>query len=392
MSIINSAQVVSSAYSSEFLMYSYKVDMCTREDNHDWARCPFAHEKEKAKRRDPRRFKYASLPCPDTMQGRHCPRGDACPYTHSVQEYWLHPDRFKTQICKNGAHCTRPLCFFAHRADELRFPDTDPIEATVPLSMADAPTSDCDAVPILPGLAAYPVPAAAAGGRAEAAAPHLTPALLAALSAADVAPAPCAMQQGPASAAGPLIAPPSLQAVMPNTPAPLGASDAGLLVGLGFGMHAPLNLAAAAAVQQQQQQQHLRAYLEQQQRAVQQQRATLEQQHLALELWRQQLQQRETVAGYGAARGMEEPTSPLSVAPRIASNTSTTSHFTSSMVFGDVDLPLAPAPSNGSFHMFPAATAAAGRSVNGLFGGGTWRMQQQAPFDMGPAAQVPPFF
>jgi hypothetical protein len=44
--------------------------MCTREDNHDWARCPFAHDKEKARRRDPRRFNYASLPCPDTIQVR----------------------------------------------------------------------------------------------------------------------------------------------------------------------------------------------------------------------------------------------------------------------------------------------------------------------------------
>jgi len=84
-----------------------QIEMCTREDNHDWARCPFAHEKEKARRRDPR--------LPDTMQGGSCARGDACAYTHSVQEYWLHPDRFRTQMCKNGAHCTRPLCFFAHR-------------------------------------------------------------------------------------------------------------------------------------------------------------------------------------------------------------------------------------------------------------------------------------
>jgi hypothetical protein len=28
-------------------------------------------------------------------------------------------------MCKNGARCTRPLCFFAHASSELRFPDCD---------------------------------------------------------------------------------------------------------------------------------------------------------------------------------------------------------------------------------------------------------------------------
>ncbi|GBF93652.1 hypothetical protein Rsub_06755 [Raphidocelis subcapitata] len=116
-------RMVHRLYSDDFLMWTYKVEVCARGDNHDWARCPYAHDKEKARRRDPRRYNYASLPCPDAMQGRACPRGDACPYTHCVQEYWLHPDRFKTQMCKNGARCNRPLCFFAHAAGELRFPD-----------------------------------------------------------------------------------------------------------------------------------------------------------------------------------------------------------------------------------------------------------------------------
>jgi hypothetical protein len=47
-----------------------QVEMCTRDDNHDWARCPYAHAKEKARRRDPARFQYASMPCPHTMQVR----------------------------------------------------------------------------------------------------------------------------------------------------------------------------------------------------------------------------------------------------------------------------------------------------------------------------------
>lgn len=58
------------AFSDDFYIWRFKVDLCQRADNHDWSRCPFAHAKEKARRRDPRAFKYASLPCPDTMQAR----------------------------------------------------------------------------------------------------------------------------------------------------------------------------------------------------------------------------------------------------------------------------------------------------------------------------------
>lgn len=58
-----------------------------------------------------------------TLQGQTCPRGAACPYAHSVYEYWLHPTRYRTQICKNGANCRRTLCFFAHSTAELRFPE-----------------------------------------------------------------------------------------------------------------------------------------------------------------------------------------------------------------------------------------------------------------------------
>jgi hypothetical protein len=47
-----------------------QVDPCPRSDNHDWARCPYAHPKDKARRRDPRRVKYASLPCPSMLQVR----------------------------------------------------------------------------------------------------------------------------------------------------------------------------------------------------------------------------------------------------------------------------------------------------------------------------------
>ncbi len=56
----------------------------------------------------------------DAVQARKCPRGDACPYAHNVFEYWLHPTRYRTQLCKDGASCARRICFFAHTQAELR--------------------------------------------------------------------------------------------------------------------------------------------------------------------------------------------------------------------------------------------------------------------------------
>lgn len=47
-------------------------------------------------------------------------RGELCPYAHGVFECWLHPSRYRTQLCKDGTACSRPLCFFAHSLPELR--------------------------------------------------------------------------------------------------------------------------------------------------------------------------------------------------------------------------------------------------------------------------------
>lgn len=49
-------------------------------------------------------------------------RGDACPYSHGVYECWLHPAKYRTQLCKEGPACRRPVCFFAHSVGDLRQP------------------------------------------------------------------------------------------------------------------------------------------------------------------------------------------------------------------------------------------------------------------------------
>ncbi|XP_078439720.1 zinc finger CCCH domain-containing protein 20-like [Wolffia australiana] len=103
----------------EFRMYEFKVRRCVRGRSHDWTECPYAHPGEKARRRDPRKFNYSGVACPDFRKGA-CKRGDACEYAHGVFECWLHPSRYRTQACKDGVNCRRRVCFFAHTPDQLR--------------------------------------------------------------------------------------------------------------------------------------------------------------------------------------------------------------------------------------------------------------------------------
>ncbi|WIA40824.1 hypothetical protein OEZ86_004501 [Tetradesmus obliquus] len=104
-----------------FRMYCFKVLRCSKRYAHDWRACPFAHPTENARRRDPRETRYSSLVCPDYRQGC-CVRGDTCQYAHGVFESWLHPSRYRTQLCKDQEKCDRPVCFFAHTISELRTP------------------------------------------------------------------------------------------------------------------------------------------------------------------------------------------------------------------------------------------------------------------------------
>eukprot|EP00898_Chlorokybus_atmophyticus_P002417 jgi/Chlat1/3176/Chrsp22S00249 len=105
--------------SDEFRMYDFKVRRCTRPRSHDWTECPFAHPGEKARRRDPRKYNYSGVACPDFRKGA-CRRGDACEFAHGVFECWMHPSRYRTQPCKDGRGCRRRVCFFAHCTEQLR--------------------------------------------------------------------------------------------------------------------------------------------------------------------------------------------------------------------------------------------------------------------------------
>ncbi|KAK7283886.1 hypothetical protein RIF29_13634 [Crotalaria pallida] len=103
----------------EFRMFSFKVRPCSRAYSHDWTECPFVHPGENARRRDPRKFHYSCVPCPEFRKGA-CRRGDLCEYAHGVFECWLHPAQYRTRLCKDGTSCNRRVCFFAHTTEELR--------------------------------------------------------------------------------------------------------------------------------------------------------------------------------------------------------------------------------------------------------------------------------
>lgn len=121
--------------SDPFKIYCYKIVPCAKKFGHDWSECPFAHEGEKATRRCPALYLYSSIVCPDVRQSKPCPRGDVCPYSHSIFEYWMHPARFRAQMCSFGAECNRRICFFAHAQDQLRVP-SEPIVADALASRA----------------------------------------------------------------------------------------------------------------------------------------------------------------------------------------------------------------------------------------------------------------
>lgn len=72
-------------------------------------------------------------------QDQSCTRGDTCPYAHNVFEYWLHPTRYRTQLCNDGEKCSRKICFFAHTLEELRVPANKPF--VPPEALAAATTT-----------------------------------------------------------------------------------------------------------------------------------------------------------------------------------------------------------------------------------------------------------
>lgn len=320
-------------FSDAFMMERFKVEPCDRGNNHDWARCPFAHAREKARRRDPATHKYGASPCPESMKGRPCPRGEGCGYTHGVLEYWLHPGRFKTQMCKNGAGCSRPMCFFAHKAEELRFPDDTPADVADPA--AAAPTAACGFQPAPLGLAFSAASAAA------------TPVQMMLVGTPAPSRAPSPRPAGPFVVAQPPLPPEGLLRLCNAAPTALSVPQQ------------PVLLAGAPPAFQPVTAADLRAQLRRQQLQLQQLQAQIElQSRVQCELLFRQLQGAQQAAAAGAD-GLAAPTSPMCVESSAPSATSTASLCISSP----------PEPffvaDNEPPQLFPASAAPAAGPVGG---------------------------
>ena len=138
--------------SDEFRVWEMKIRKCPKSRPHDWTTCPFAHPGEKARRRDPKIYNYCGTACADYRKFGSCSRGDSCLYAHGVFECWLHPARYRTQLCTDGIECRRKVCFFAHRESELRQPTAMPTAQVVPPATGDfstdARTRDHNASPL----------------------------------------------------------------------------------------------------------------------------------------------------------------------------------------------------------------------------------------------------
>ncbi|KAJ4954714.1 hypothetical protein NE237_011497 [Protea cynaroides] len=120
LKFIHSTDYTESMYESdEFRMYVFKIKKCPKTRSHDWTCCPFAHYGEKARRRDPRKFKYAAVACPEFRTGE-CRKGESCEFAHGIFEFWLHPDKYRTRECNAGKYCRRKVCFFSHTPEQLR--------------------------------------------------------------------------------------------------------------------------------------------------------------------------------------------------------------------------------------------------------------------------------
>ncbi|NXJ46786.1 UNK protein, partial [Spizaetus tyrannus] len=110
---------------TNFVLAGYKTEQCTkplRLCRQGYA-CPHYHN-SRDRRRNPRKFKYRSTPCPNVKHAdewgepSRCESGDSCQYCHSRTEQQFHPEIYKSTKCndmRQTGYCPRgPFCAFAH--------------------------------------------------------------------------------------------------------------------------------------------------------------------------------------------------------------------------------------------------------------------------------------
>uniref|UniRef100_A0AAQ4Q0S8 Unk like zinc finger n=1 Tax=Gasterosteus aculeatus aculeatus TaxID=481459 RepID=A0AAQ4Q0S8_GASAC len=104
---------------TNFVLANYKTDQCTKPPRlcRQGYACPHYHN-SRDRRRNPRKFKYRSTPCPNVKHGDEwgepskCESGDCCQYCHSRTEQQFHPE--VRGFNKINIMCNGPFCAFAH--------------------------------------------------------------------------------------------------------------------------------------------------------------------------------------------------------------------------------------------------------------------------------------
>nr|XP_009940262.1 PREDICTED: putative E3 ubiquitin-protein ligase UNKL [Opisthocomus hoazin] len=118
---------------TNFVLSGYKTEQCTKPPRlcRQGYACPHYHN-SRDRRRNPRKFKYRSTPCPSVKHAdewgepSRCESGDSCQYCHSRTEQQFHPEIYKSTKCndmRQTGYCPRgPFCAFAHAE---RIPSTE---------------------------------------------------------------------------------------------------------------------------------------------------------------------------------------------------------------------------------------------------------------------------
>uniref|UniRef100_A0A8C5EYS6 C3H1-type domain-containing protein n=1 Tax=Gopherus evgoodei TaxID=1825980 RepID=A0A8C5EYS6_9SAUR len=114
---------------TNFVLAGYKTEQCTKPPRlcRQGYACPHYHN-SRDRRRNPRKFKYRSTPCPSVKHADEwgepskCENGDNCQYCHSRTEQQFHPEIYKSTKCndiRQTGYCPRgPFCAFAHIESE----------------------------------------------------------------------------------------------------------------------------------------------------------------------------------------------------------------------------------------------------------------------------------
>uniref|UniRef100_A0A8C0FN25 Unk like zinc finger n=1 Tax=Bubo bubo TaxID=30461 RepID=A0A8C0FN25_BUBBB len=156
---------------TNFVLAGYKTEQCTKPPRlcRQGYACPHYHN-SRDRRRNPRKFKYRSTPCPSVKHAdewgepSRCESGDSCQYCHSRTEQQFHPEIYKSTKCndmRQTGYCPRgPFCAFAHvESNHLSvFSAVNPLASSITSSLASSVGSDSSSPTTVSAISAKALP------------------------------------------------------------------------------------------------------------------------------------------------------------------------------------------------------------------------------------------